>query len=803
MSTINLQSPTVSDQQTITAYLYDPETLTPFSIEHPHHARKYTFPVKNLSVHHTPLFERLFILVSKKDRDSLPDLYKRVGWTRLLKAHYFLFSQEDCPDDFPAEERETKNRNLERSLSILRKTHPLLNKKKSCCFALLMTFQTDWTVSAAELVMKEEVTTLCQSYLGYFYDSEIGSSLDIANAAMSHHLAVRQDLAISSFFLANHYYRQGLLSIAIPLYKKVAKAGYTIAQSRLGYIYLSQSNTDKTCLPDALKWNKLAADQGDRMGQNNLAFLYESSDDTSINPDQSEPLYKLSADQGYIPAQYNLALLYIKHDRPNEAIKYLEMAAKRFNIDSIIQLAYCYQFGIGTEINYDKAVALYRLGASKNNPRSLNNLGFCYQAGIGVDKDLAQAIELYQRAMAQDLPAAFYNYAHLLHHGLGVPKNIPEAFSRYKKAADNHDKPAQYMVATLLYYSSGEIPQDLPESIRYFKMYYEGEQIDHNAPIKLSNLQKLDYSRNDFLNSSRHIPAHRLSLYLQAHLYLVKGPFLPYINQSNTQNMDARKIKEIYELLFSDMDRAWDLLPEETLRDFIYQLSGLIERVYNFNPQNNAADEKEIAESYLKDLKLPAKKTTLRQRKKPIKRSPLTPSLNQNASPIEAPQPHQIEAPSVSLNSNPDHMSAIKKSASKNTKKGLKKHQIPKTDNFETYRANIQRVLNDLKKRENEMKHFYLNHCDGQIRKLMQTLFDKDDMSFSETNRLITYLAETYKGEARPGSKTGGMLILKIGDLTTGGHAPHGGKTIVDRGALSDLRQLLASLYVRIKAKQS
>ena len=152
MSKITLHPPIFSDQQTITAYLYDPENLTPFVLEHPRSAKKYTFPLRNLTVHHTPLFERFFILVSKKDRDSLPDLYKRTGWTKLLKAHYSLFGKEDCPNDFPAEERETKKQDLERSLSILRKMHPLLNLTKPRCFAFLAEFFcTDWTISAEEL----------------------------------------------------------------------------------------------------------------------------------------------------------------------------------------------------------------------------------------------------------------------------------------------------------------------------------------------------------------------------------------------------------------------------------------------------------------------------------------------------------------------------------------------------------------------------------------------------------------------------------------------------------------------------
>lgn len=790
MSAISLQ-PSADPQQTITAYLYDPEYLTPFILEHPRFAKKYTFPLRNLTVHHTPLFERFFILVSKKEREALPDIYKRTGWTKLLKAHYYLFGKEDCPPDFPADERETKVQNLEKSLSILRKKHPILYPTKPSCFTFLTSFFTNWKISAEELNSTEEVTALCQSYLGYFYDSGIGTPKNMEDAAISHHLAVLRKGVMSHFFLANHYWHESLPDMAIPHFEIAAKAGYTPAQSRLGYVYSYKSMTDRAYLANALEWNKRAADQGDRVGQDNLGYLYDSNDDLSIDPDQIEQLYKLSATQGYTTAQHNLGQFYINHNRPHEAIPYLEMAAQRFNIESMVLLSNCYHSGIGTEVNYEKAAALYTIGAARDDPRFINNLAFCYETGIGVEKDLDRAIELYKRAIAHDHPGAFYNYAQLHFYGMGIPKNIPEAFSLYKRAADEDHKPAQYMVGALLYRSNGEIPQDLPEAIRYFKMHYEGEQTSYSNPIRISNFPRTGYSRNEFLNSSRALPAHKLPLYIQAHLYLIKGPFLPFATYENAQNMDVQKIKEIYDLLFTDLDRAWDLLPEDTLRDFIYQLSRLMERVYYFNPENNASNEAEIAESYLKDLKLPAKKSTLRQRTASTKKqNTYSPAVSIKF--VPTPQAQVKAEPSAPINSNLNPMPAPQK-----PKKAPKKPQAPKTDNFEDYKAHIQKVLTDLKKRETTMRHFYLKNCDGQVRKLMQALFDKDDMTITDVNKLIEHLAKKYNGETRQGSRTGGMLILKIGDLTTGGHAPHGGKTDVDKGALADLRQLLTSYFAR------
>jgi TPR repeat protein len=61
------------------------------------------------------------------------------------------------------------------------------------------------------------------------------------------------------------------------------------------------------------------------------------------------------------------------------------------------QLGYCYDEGIGTDINKVKAFELYTVAAEKGNNEALYNLSFLYELGEGVNKDEKKAFKLIKK----------------------------------------------------------------------------------------------------------------------------------------------------------------------------------------------------------------------------------------------------------------------------------------------------------------------------------------------------------------------------------------------------------------------
>ena len=67
-------------------------------------------------------------------------------------------------------------------------------------------------------------------------------------------------------------------------------------------------------------------------------------------------------------------------------------------LECVNQLGYCYCVGIGTEINYNKAVELFQKCADLGMPVGMANLAECYELGHGVTQNLKTALELYKKA---------------------------------------------------------------------------------------------------------------------------------------------------------------------------------------------------------------------------------------------------------------------------------------------------------------------------------------------------------------------------------------------------------------------
>ncbi len=115
--------------------------------------------------------------------------------------------------------------------------------------------------------------------------------------------------------------------------------------------------------------------------------------------------YKMAANQGNARAQYNLGVCYkfgkgVEKDW-KEAVKWCKMAADQGNSHAQYNLGICYQTGQGVEKDYKEAVKWYKMAANQGNARAQYNLGVCYDDGEGVDINPKLAAFWYCKAAAQ------------------------------------------------------------------------------------------------------------------------------------------------------------------------------------------------------------------------------------------------------------------------------------------------------------------------------------------------------------------------------------------------------------------
>lgn len=178
-----------------------------------------------------------------------------------------------------------------------------------------------------------------------------------------------------------------------------------------------------------LKYYKAIAERGDWLNptveEAYKAYMKKEKESALLN-------YMLAAERGYEVAQSNVAYILDKdkkmlttlpligsisnNEEPSETIEgldeeesaliYWTRSANQNNVDSRVKMGDYYYKGIGTPLDFEKAVSCYRLAADVHgSPLGFWNLGWMYENGIGVAKDFHLAKRSYDHALSIDQDA--------------------------------------------------------------------------------------------------------------------------------------------------------------------------------------------------------------------------------------------------------------------------------------------------------------------------------------------------------------------------------------------------------------
>jgi hypothetical protein len=145
---------------------------------------------------------------------------------------------------------------------------------------------------------------------------------------------------------------------ALRWYRLAADQGYAHAQFIIAVFYENGTGVVQD-LAEALRWYLMAAERGNARAQYNVGVCYENGTGVAQDAAQSARWYRLAADQGHVLAQFNVATYYLN--------------------------------GTGVSQDATEAVRWYRLAADQGDADALHNLGACYANGTGVVRDIAEA----------------------------------------------------------------------------------------------------------------------------------------------------------------------------------------------------------------------------------------------------------------------------------------------------------------------------------------------------------------------------------------------------------------------------
>jgi hypothetical protein len=163
--------------------------------------------------------------------------------------------------------------------------------------------------------------------------------------------------------------------------------------------------------PEAVRWDRTAAELGSREAQLNLGIAYDKGEGVPQDYDQALHWSRMAADQGLAQAQSLVGVFYAE--------------------------------GRGVTQDYAAALGWYRKAADQDYSPAQLHLGTLYATGKGTPRDYAAALRWYRKAADQGEAAAQYDVGLIYFNGLDVPPDRREGRRWIEKAAAGGDDPAR------------------------------------------------------------------------------------------------------------------------------------------------------------------------------------------------------------------------------------------------------------------------------------------------------------------------------------------------------------------------
>lgn len=275
------------------------------------------------------------------------------------------------------------------------------------------------------------------------------------------------------FILSKHYKSKGNVYEFISHLEIACQLGLADAKNELG-AYL------KTC--------QLQAESGDAEAQFMLSMILKGS---QYNYVQDAFRYaQASASQGNSNGQNMVGWIRLniqEFKEPIEAFKYFKLSAEQANMYGQWNLGYCYEHGVGTDIDLLEACKAYKLSADQGYATAQNWLANMYVKGKGVNQDMSLAFRYYTLAANQGRLEAITSLAGMHSRGLGRPIDLVAAASLFKIAADQGFTQAQFELALLLENGTG-VARDYAKAFNYYKL--AADKGHENAQAKLGEFYR-------------------------------------------------------------------------------------------------------------------------------------------------------------------------------------------------------------------------------------------------------------------------------------------------------------------------
>ena len=121
-----------------------------------------------------------------------------------------------------------------------------------------------------------------------------------------------------------------------------------------------------------------------------------------------------------LASEYLLELLNNKEVKENEILEYINFAVEKELPDSIYYYGLAHIYGIGLEVNKEKAFELFIKAANEGSEKAMLKLGNCYKHGIYVKENIKLSLFWYEEATKKGSVEAYLNIIEIYEKGIGM-----------------------------------------------------------------------------------------------------------------------------------------------------------------------------------------------------------------------------------------------------------------------------------------------------------------------------------------------------------------------------------------------
>jgi TPR repeat protein len=212
---------------------------------------------------------------------------------------------------------------------------------------------------------------------------------------------VPAQLAFARFLLSDTPGRKPDPERAKFVVQQAAESGSALGQTAYGLLLLGEVDLKArdVSFSAPVEWLKKAAEQNEPEALCRLGMLHFSGQGVPVDPAAGWKLVSKSAKLGF-PLALNEAAVCLQNGRgvEQDAIGYYHAAADLGNLPAMVNLALCYEKGVGVPQNYANAGAAYARGAKLSFPMAQLGLARLFEGGLGTAKNPVYAYVNYARA---------------------------------------------------------------------------------------------------------------------------------------------------------------------------------------------------------------------------------------------------------------------------------------------------------------------------------------------------------------------------------------------------------------------